>query len=138
MDRDKNADKGREGFGDDQGTRVGSPDAGRGGSSAASSSQPMKEGLEGAILDGADTKRGTDEEGGTSTGAGAEAARGVHSVNAGRSEGGRVGDDVSTGASSTSGDAQRAGSEPLGGRTSEHKGGYGGEGGDPRTSSDKR
>jgi hypothetical protein len=49
------------GFGDDQGTRVGRPDAPRreeGTSNAAGpSSRPVKEGLEGAILEDEDTTR---------------------------------------------------------------------------------
>jgi hypothetical protein len=51
----------RGGFGDDQGTRVGHPDAPRreeGNTNAAGpSSRSVKEGLEGAILEGEDTTR---------------------------------------------------------------------------------
>ena len=49
------------GFGDDQGTRVGGPDAPQRASqsgSAGPSSQPVKEGLEGAILEDGDSTRG--------------------------------------------------------------------------------
>ena len=89
------------GLGDDQGTRVGSPDAG----------QPRES---------------------KSTGAGAEAAEGVHSMH-GRDETERSGSAENREAQS--GDATRAGSEPLqGGRQSEHESGYGGKGGQPRKS----
>ena len=56
------------------------------------------------------------------TGAGSEAAQGVHGANKGarRDEEGR------------------AGSEPLEHRDAEHKSGYGGEKANPKTSSDQR
>ena len=48
------------GFGDDQGTRVGRPDAPRreegSANEAGSGSRPVPEGIEGSILDGDDTK----------------------------------------------------------------------------------
>ena len=56
------------------------------------------------------------------TGAGAEAAQGVHGAN------NRAHAD----------DEEQPGSEPLKHREAEHKSGYGGEGGEPRTSTDKR
>ena len=56
------------------------------------------------------------------TGAGAEAAEGVHGANA------PARDD----------DEQRSGSEPLEHRDAEHKSGYGGEKAEPKTSSDQR
>ena len=50
------------GFGDDQGTRVGSPDAPKRAEGSADeagpSSRPVKEGLEGAILEDENTTRG--------------------------------------------------------------------------------
>lgn len=116
--RAQGADAGREGYGDDGGTRVGRPDTGRGADAGTGpSSQPVKEGLEGAVFEG--------DEGGT--GAGSEAAQGI--------EGARDGKE---GAGGTRGGASRLGSEPLANREQEHKSGYGGEGGAPRTSSDQR
>jgi len=71
-------------------------------------------------------------------GAGSEAAEGIHGL------GTTAGSDAhtalegrSTGVSVRDG-ANRAGSEPLLERSVEHKPGYGGEGGAPRTSSDER
>jgi hypothetical protein len=81
-------------FGDDQGTRVGRPDT------------PKRD-------------NDADDSGQTGTGAGNEAARGIHERN-------------------RKGSPQRPGSEPLRDRDSEHEPGYGGEGGSPRTSSDQR
>ena len=115
------ADAGREGYGDDGGTRVGRPDTGRGADAGTGpSSQPVKEGLEGAVFEG--------DEGGT--GAGSEAAQGIQGAkDAKGGKGGKGG---------TEGDANRMGSEPLTNRDQEHKSVYGVEGGAPRTSSDHR
>ena len=72
-----------------------------------------------------------------SSGAGSEAAEGLHAV------GGRDQTDKSaatgreTGRSDRGGE-ERSGSEPVVGRSTEHKGSYGGEGGKPRTSSNER
>ena len=158
-ERDKRQDSGREGFGDDGGTRVGRPDAGdtdersmarlahnaddrgiEGGSLEASQgarSDRRADGSEftqgaqggsggtgaaggGRTLDHAQrAQSGTPER---STGAGAEAAEGVHDTKDARG----------------ANDADRSGSEPLEGRAKEHKPSYGGEGGSPRTSSDQR
>ena len=72
------------------------------------------------------------------TGVGSEAAEGIHGL------GTTAGPDAntalegrSTGVSVRDG-ATRAGSEPLLERSVEHKPGYGGEGGAPRTSADER
>ena len=120
--RAEGADAGREGYGDDGGTRVGRPDAGRTSDAGSGpSSQTTKEGLEGAIFEG---------EGGANTGAGSEAAQGIHGAQesgAGQGSGG-----------GSLGGNDRMGSEPLANRQQEHKSGYGGEGGSPRTSSDQR
>lgn len=108
--RDRGAKDGREGLGDDQGTRVGRPDP----SPAAAS-------------------EGTRAAGSRPTGAGSEATEGVHSTG-GRSESdasGVVGDRAD-------GAKGRKGSEPLEERTNEHRSGYGGKGGSPVTSSDQR
>jgi len=88
-------------FGDDQGTRVGRP------------STPQRDNVEPS------GKAGPKGEQGKATGAGSEAAAGIHATNQG-------------------GSAVRPGSEPLEERKDEHKSGYGGEGGAPRTSSDQR
>ncbi len=84
-------------FGDDAGTRVGHPDT------------PKRDNV-------------SDENGGITTGSGAEAARGIHEVNK----------------KGSTGSNPKPGSEPLDERENEHKPGYGGEGGKPRTSSDQR
>ena len=126
----------REGFGDDAGTRIGSPDPGRARENfAGPSSAPDDEGLEGSILsDEGETRRGTES---ARTGAGSEAAEGMHAV------GGR--DQTEKSAVENAADRQgdgdegaRSGSEPLEGRKTEHRGSYGGEGGEPRVSSDQR
>ena len=72
-----------------------------------------------------------------STGAGAEAAEGeLAAQQGGRDE--RLKSSLEgREAASTNTSEGRSGSEPLT-RTFEHKGGYGGEGGEPRTSSDTR
>lgn len=122
------ADRGREGFGDDQGTRVGRPDAAKGASGhTGPSTQPVDQGLEGAILD--DSGRG-------GTGAGAEAAEGTEGAQQHRSASDRSSVDASS--SSTRGGADRRGSEPLADRDEEHVSGYGGAAGQPKRSSDQR
>ena len=137
-DRDKD---GREGFGDDGGTRVGEPDAAKN-AGPSSDTAGHQGGLEGSILDDGDadksTRAGSQAQGGQqarvqqashgtresegsqgSLGGGGEAAAGMHASGKG---------DEGT---------DRAGSEPLD-RSREHKGSYGGEGGSARTSSDQR
>lgn len=91
----------RDPYGDDQGTRVGHP------------STPHRDNAEPS------GKAGPRGEENDATGAGNEAAAGIHGKNDG-------------------GSGQRPGSEPLEDRKDEHKPGYGGEGGAPRTSSDQR
>jgi hypothetical protein len=72
------------------------------------------------------------------TGMGSEAAEGLHAV------GGRPESSPSSAASRESGRSKsdsgidRSGSEPLSRQQQTHKGGYGGDGGAPRTSSDQR
>jgi hypothetical protein len=102
--------------GDDQGTRIGSPDTG----DPSSRSQPSD-----------------------ATGAGAEAAEGIHSA-----DGGRDPSDPSaiesqpTGRGGSPRDAatnqEPSGSEPLTDRETEQRSGYGGSAGKPVRSSDKR
>jgi hypothetical protein len=103
--------------GDDQGTRVGRPDTG----------SPSER-----------------NQSGGSTGAGAEAAEGIHSADGGRDPShksavesqptGRGGSKVADG----SADVAPSGSEPLVDRENEHRSGYGGAGGKPVKSSDHR
>lgn len=137
--RAKDADEGREGFGDDMGTRVGRPDPGKGEGSGRESthqgsepsSQPVKEGLEGAAMDDeGDGKSEHPPEG--KTGMGSEAAEGMHSAKGGRlpadSSGVEsAGDEIGSRAGS-----DRRGSEPLEHRQRERSSHYGGEGGKPR------
>lgn len=107
-------DERAKGFGEDQGTRVGRPD------------EPARR--KGASLEAeTPTSRAPDQT--SAIGAGSEAAEGLHAV------GGR---DPSK-RSSVESMAERGddtedlpGSEPIEGRSHEHKGGYGGEGGEPR------
>lgn len=80
-----------------------------------------------------DQKAGSADREDRSLGAGSEAAEGVHaaqppSPSRARPETGRGEDATGT---------DRAGSEPLG-REREHLSGYGGHGGEPKTSSDTR
>ena len=113
-------DTGRKGFGDDQGTRVGSPTPGR----DASLSGSMGEGEQ--------------HRGGQSTGAGAEATEGEHSRGKRDQADKSALEDVDTGRSRPDeATTDRSGSEPLG-REREHQSGYGGAGGAPKTSSDNR
>ena len=106
----------RKDLGDDQGTRVGRPDS-------------------------SDATRRNDSRG--ATGAGAEAAEGIHSADGGRDPGDRSAlENQPTGRadaqSSGKGNQEPTGSEPLTDRETEHRSGYGGAGGHPVTSSDQR
>ncbi len=126
-----NQSESREGFGDDMGARVGRPDQakraplGDTNVHAGPSTDTSEHDLEGSILEGADTQRGTE---GASTGMGAEGAQGIHDTQAQR---GTLDQEQRE-------QAGMSGSEPLDGRGSEHKPSYGGEGGKPRVSSDQR
>jgi hypothetical protein len=132
----------RGGFGDDQGTRIGSPDESERERYGGPSTQPVKEGLEGAVLEG-EGGHG-DAEGERRSGAGTEAARGMHEFGSGQTLGERSRSSPSEASTSASesersaDDIERAGSEPLRGHDVEHESGYGGRGGEPRTSSDQR
>ena len=97
------------------------------------SSRTDDRGLEGSILEG---DEGRTSAGGKSTGAGAEAAEGMHATE-GRSQHDKSALTNKATGRSGSGDEERNASEPVD-RTKEHKGSYGGEGGVPRTSSDQR
>jgi len=106
-------------FGDEGGARVGRPDT------------PKRDNLK---PDNAksDTVQGNDVKphdigdghGGITTGAGAEAARGIL--------------DTNDSDANDSGSPAEPGSQPLADRANEHEPGYGGKGGEPRTSSDQR
>ena len=76
----------------------------------------------------------------TSTGAGAEAAEGMKSVSGQRGGEPTKSDKgaVSPPAKPSADKMAHPGSEPLQQREMEHESGYGGKGGEPRTSSDKR
>ena len=106
---------------------------GAGNSEAKPSSRADDTGLEGSIHD---DDEGRTSAGSKSTGAGSEAAEGMHAA-----EGRSVSDKSALTSKKTgragSGDEERTASEPME-RHKEHKGSYGGEGGAPRTSSDQR
>lgn len=94
--------------GDDQGTRIGAPDpAGR--------SRP-------------------NPPPGGATGAGSEAAEGIHGASTDRDPSDRS----SVEDSQAESEPDRSGSEPLTDRENEHRSGYGGSGGQPTKSSDQR
>ena len=118
------SDRSSNPHGDDQGTRVGSPDTGG-------------------------SARRNDSNG--ATGAGSEASEGIHSADGQRDqsdrsalEGQPTGRADSDSASAkrqgrkTGGNDEPHGSEPLVDRETEHRSGYGGSGGQPVTSSDQR
>jgi hypothetical protein len=117
----------RSGFGDDQGTRVGSPDPGK--QAKGPSSDTTGEGLEGSVME--DEK---DSEGSGSTGAGAEAVRGIHAFGSGQ----KGGQEERSPRDENLHDSDQPGSEPLKGTHRQHVSGYGSAGGKPRTSSDQR
>jgi hypothetical protein len=103
-------------YGDDQGTRIGSPDPG----DPSRRNQP-----------------------GDATGAGSEAAEGIHGADGDRDPTDRSaleGQETGRGdQESRRGDSEeRSGSEPLVDRETERRSGYGGAGGKPVKSSDQR
>ena len=108
-----------DGLGDDQGTRVGSPDQ--------SASAPREH---------SDASTGRPNR---QTGVGSEASEGMHDAQQGgdRAEGDATGlSGQETGRGAREGD-ERAGSEPLP-EDDQHRSGYGGSGGRPVNSSDTR
>jgi hypothetical protein len=126
-----------EGFGDEGGTRVGRPDPGRV-SAAPSSDTGVPDGEEGSILEGEESRRGMTQSDRANTGAGAEAAEGIHSSKSGRREQERSGVEHAHGEPGRGEGAGLSGSEPLRHRETEHKSGYGGEKSEPKKSSDQR
>jgi len=104
---------------------------------APSSGTGVPDGEEGSILEGESSRRGMTDSDRASTGAGAEAAEGIHSTKGKRPE------DASSvehahGEPGRGEGAGLSGSEPLRHRETEHKSGYGGEMGKPKTSSEDR
>jgi hypothetical protein len=136
--RSKHQGAGRpdEGFGDDQGTRVGRPDPGRV-NAAPSTGTGVPVGEEGSILEDEESRRGMPATDRANTGAGAEASEGMHSSK-GRSPEDKSGVEQAHGEPGRGEGAGLSGSEPLRHRETEHKSGYGGEQGSPKTSSDQR
>ncbi len=122
----------RSGLGDDQGTRIGTPDPG-GREATGPSSQTTGEGLEGSALedDTAPTERPR-----RSTGTGAEAARSAHAFGSGTGD--ADGGEERSPEEENLHDADRPGSEPLRGTHRQHVSGYGGSGNRPKRSSDQR
>jgi hypothetical protein len=105
------------GYGDDQGTRVGSPDQRASSGQADGEARPPRK-----------------------TGTGSEASEGIHNARQeeGRDEEDRTGlTGKETGPGVREGGA-RAGSEPLAGEGDQHRSGYGGSGGAPVRSTDQR
>ena len=127
------------GFGDEGGTRVGRPDPAESASGPSTGTNPP-DALEGSILEGEESVRGmteSDRRAAASTGAGAEAAEGMHSA-PGRSPKEKSGVDNARNEPASGNAPGRSGSEPLQERETEHKSGYGGQGSQPKTSSDQR
>jgi hypothetical protein len=133
--RQQGAGRADEGFGDDQGTRVGRPDPG-GASAAPSTGTGSPDAEEGSILEGEDSRRGMTASDRGSTGAGAEAAEGVHGAKREPRE--RSSAERAHGEPGRGEGAGLSGSEPLRHRETEHKSGYGGDQGEPKKSSDQR
>ena len=145
MDRDTGGKKREEegsgrradgGFGDEGGARVGRPDPATGGD-APSTGTDVPAGEEGSILEGEESRRGMTGSDRGNTGAGAEAAEWLHSTKE-RSQQERSGVERAHGEPGRGEGAGLSGSEPLRHRETEHKSGYGGEGAEPKTSSDQR
>lgn len=116
----QHAPGGDAGMGDDQGTRVGAPDA-----------RPE------APDQHSDAPSGRPER---QTGTGSEASEGMHNAQQGssRDEGDQSGLSGDESGRSAKGGGERAGSEPLAEGGDQHRSGYGGKGGTPVTSSDTR
>ena len=137
-DRSRHQGQGRgdEGFGDAGGSRVRRPEARRD-AAAPSSGTDVPDGEEGSILEGESSRRGVTENDRANTGAGAEAAEGIHGSK-GKQPQERSGVEHAHGEPGRGEGAGLSGSEPLRHREGEHKSGYGGEFGNPKTSSDQR
>jgi hypothetical protein len=132
--REDEGNRGREGFGDDGGTRIGRPTPAAGAddrSHVGPSTHAVDEGLEGAIHDP------DRNEGRAPTGMGSEASEGLHGAGSERAEG-----DVSAAGAAAREKGEKndpgkqgsgkQGSEPLVHRDTTHSSNYGGEMGEPR------
>ena len=104
---------------------------------APSSGTGVPDGEEGSILEGESSRRGMTASDRANTGAGAEAAEGIHSTK-GKAPSERSAVEHAHGEPGRGEGAGLSGSEPLRHRETEHKSGYGGEQGRPKTSSDER
>lgn len=104
---------------------------------APSTGTGVPNGEEGSILEGESSRRGMPDRDTASTGAGAEAAEGMHSAKGKRPQE-RSAVEHAHGEPGRGEGAGLSGSEPLHHRETEHKSGYGGEMGEPKTSSDDR
>jgi hypothetical protein len=132
--RQQGAGRADEGFGDDQGTRVGRPDPERN-EASPSTGTGTPSAVEGSILEGEESRRGMTANDRANTGAGAEGAEGIHSAKSG-GEHERSGVERAHGEPGRGEGAGLSGSEPLRHRETEHKSGYGGEGAGPKESSE--
>jgi hypothetical protein len=137
-DRSRHQGRGRddEGFGDDGGTRIGRPD-GRRREAAPGSVTGVKKGEEGSTVEDEPSRREVDGSDRAKSGAGAEAAEGIHGSQ-GKQPLERSDAERAHGEPGRGEGAGLSGSEPLRHREGEHKSGYGGEMGEPKTSSDQR
>ena len=135
---ERGENEGRQGLGDDQGTRVGSPDPDQstGSEYPGPSTGTDADALEGSIME--DESGGRADAGERASGAGAEAAQGMHAAADSNREDQRIGGRTTSTGQRQPGEAGWSGSEPLQGSGQPHTSGYGGQGGEPRTSSDQR
>lgn len=130
MSDQKGGRDGEGGFGDDQGTRVGrpsSPDADQPGQLGAGAGQP-----EGSAARRPRMNEESSGDEGKSTGAGAEAAEGIHAADGSRQEGDRTALDGKETGRGEGKDAGRSGSEPQTSHDREHWSRYGGAGGEEK------
>ncbi|HEX6060052.1 MAG TPA: hypothetical protein VFZ11_13660 [Gemmatimonadaceae bacterium] len=126
-------DERSSGYGDDQGTRVGRPEAGRAGETPNDYPGAGKQGEARRAAEGSDS--------GTPRSAmGSEAAEGIHGARDAKEDGRDASapsslSETETGRESVEG-TERSGSEPLVERERENTSSYGGAGGEPRTPKD--
>ena len=102
---------------------------------APSTGTGVPDGEEGSILEGERSRRGVPNRDTANTGAGAEAAEGIHSMK-GKQPKEPSAVERAHGEPGRGEGVGLSGSEPLRHRETEHKSGYGGELGEPKTSSD--
>ena len=123
--------------GGDRARHQGDARADEGFEASPSSNTSVPDGEEGSILEGEPSRRGMTASDWGDTGAGAEAAEGIHSTK-GNEPAKRSAVEHAHGEPGRGEGAGLSGSEPLRHRETEHKSGYGGEKAEPRSSSDKR